>query len=214
MVLFPESIGILRVFLLVSLHFVDGRIAYIINMVAVLLFIVWHFERQDGEQQVDVALNVADAMFLPCPELRSNVIDDGYRAVLLDEARYLEIEAWVIDQYQHVGLPLEDVLLAMFHASKYGREVFDDRPEAHVGEVAIMLDKLRTLSCHHVSAEATEPCRRIFLLDGAHQVARMNVATCLTCYDVISHSMCCSLLLSLSSVSRARREQSCRAVLA
>ena len=156
-------------------------------MVTVLLLVERHFERQDGEQQIDVALNVTDAMFLPCPDLRSDVIDHGNRAVLLDEACYLEVEAWVIDQNQHVGLPREDVLLAAFHAAKDGPQVHEDGDEAHISEVTIVLNELSTLCRHHVSAVATELSRRILLPDGRHQVARMNVAACLACYEIVLH---------------------------
>ena len=86
----------------------------------VLLFVEILLERQDAQQAIDVSLDVLDAMLLPSPYLWGNVIDDWDVAVLLDEACYLEVEAWIIDQDEHVWPPLKDVLLASFHALKYG----------------------------------------------------------------------------------------------
>ena len=74
------------------------RIAYIIYRIMVLAFVEILFEKQKKKEQVDVALYVANAMFLPSPNLWGDIIEDGNRAVLLDEVCYLEVEAWIIDQ--------------------------------------------------------------------------------------------------------------------
>ena len=43
----------------------------------VLLFEKIHFEGQDGEEFVDITTDILDAVFLPSPDLRRDIVIDG-----------------------------------------------------------------------------------------------------------------------------------------
>ena len=51
-------------------YLLRSRVAYVMDGVVVLLFEERHLERQNREKLVDVALNLLDAILLPCPYLR------------------------------------------------------------------------------------------------------------------------------------------------
>ena len=53
-----------------------GGIANVVDGVVMLLLEELHFEGEDGEQLVDVALDVLDAILLPGPYLRGDVVVD------------------------------------------------------------------------------------------------------------------------------------------
>lgn len=101
-----------------------------------------------------------------------------------------EVEAWVIHQYQGVGPPLHDVVLAEVHIGKDGAQVEQDRDEAHVGQVAIVLHR-RTTSrgSHQVAPKEAELRLRVFATQGRHQVRRMKVARGFADNQVIFHTI-------------------------
>ena len=155
--------------------------------IMVFLFEEIHFERQNGEEGIYVALNGFDAMFLPCPYLRGDIIVDGDCGVLPEEASYLEVEAGIVYQYHYVGLPAEDVLLAVFHAPEYLRKMQKYGHEAHVCEVAIVLHEFCSFGFHHVAAYASELRRGILLAYGCYEVGCMQVAAGFSGNDVVLH---------------------------
>lgn len=69
-------------------------------------------ERQDRKQLIDIAFNILDAVLLPRPDLRRNIIVDRYLRVPLDVFGYLQVKPRIIDQNQDIRLPRFDILLA------------------------------------------------------------------------------------------------------
>ena len=76
-------------------------------------------KRQDGEEGVNVALDVAYAPFFPGPYFGRNVIENGSSGqVFLDERCYFQVEAGVVHQDNHVGPDMADKVLALRHSSQ------------------------------------------------------------------------------------------------
>ena len=67
-------------------------ISHVVDRVVVFLLEEVYLEGQYAEQLVDVALDVLDAVLLPRPNLRSNVVID-LRTLAFEEFRYLEMSS-------------------------------------------------------------------------------------------------------------------------
>ena len=63
--------------LLKGLYLFFRGVAHIVDGVVVLVLVETDLEGQDGVEMVYVALDVLDAMFLPCPYLGGDVIMNG-----------------------------------------------------------------------------------------------------------------------------------------
>ena len=171
-----------------GIHLVCRRVAHVVHRVVVLL-VERDLEGQDAEHGIHIALDVLDAPLLPCPYLRRDVVIDGDVAVLLQEACYLQVEAGIVHQDDHIRLPSEDVFLTLPHASQDSPKVHEHREDSHIGKVAVVTDEFGTFSRHHVAAEATELCLSIFLSYCSNEVTRMKVTACLACYEIVLHVM-------------------------
>ena len=97
-----------------------------------------HLEGEDGEEFIDIALDVLDAIFLPRPNLGRDVIihrDICMRFYILG---YLEVEAWIIHKNNAIGVPLSDIVLTHPHIAKYRRQMKQYGDKAHIGQFLIM----------------------------------------------------------------------------
>ena len=101
----------------------------------------------------------------------------------------LEIEARVIHQDDYIRIPLRDVFLASVHVLENGAKMEQDRNEAHIGQLPVMLHPSTPNGTHQVTPEETEVRLRILFFQGTHQVRGMQVARCLAYNQVIFHTL-------------------------
>ena len=90
-----------------------------------LLFKERYLERQDGEQLIDIAFDVLDAIFLPGPDLGGDIIIDGRSVlpVLMKILGNLKVKAGIVNKDHCIGLPLHDILLAQGHIPENGAQM-------------------------------------------------------------------------------------------
>ena len=55
-------------------YFIGSGVAYVMDGIMVLLLEEINLEREDGEKFIDIATDVLDAVLLPRPDLRRNVV--------------------------------------------------------------------------------------------------------------------------------------------
>ena len=115
-----------------------------------------NLEGQDGEHFVNITFDILDAIFFPCPYLGGYIIIDRYLGIGLDEFGYLQIKARIIDQDDHVGLPVENVLLTHFHIAHDSGKMKQDGNKTHIGQFLVMLDARAPHSGHHITSEESE----------------------------------------------------------
>lgn len=151
-------------------HLVCGRVAHVMDGEVVLLLKERSLEGKDGEQFADIALDVLDAVFFPCPYLGRYIVVNGDARLGVYELRDVEVEARIIDQYHHVGLPFRDVALAESHVPEDGPQVEQHGDEAHVRHLLVVLDACAADGSHQVAAEETELCLRVFVLERLHEM--------------------------------------------
>lgn len=60
----------------------------------------------------------------------------------------VQIEAWIVDQYHHIGLPSHNVILTTLHVGKDSAQVHQYGYKTHVSQLAIVLHP-RTAHCRH-----------------------------------------------------------------
>ena len=145
-------------------------VANIMDGVVVLLLKEIDLEGEDGEELIDIALDVLNAPLFPRPELRSYVIIDGADAVLVNVFGYLQVEAGVIDENHHVGLPFSYVALALFQTTQDGSRMEQYGDKTHVCEVTVVADKGAAYGLHLVASEETELGLGVFTSKCCHQV--------------------------------------------
>ena len=170
-----------------TVHLLLRRIAHVVNRVMVLALEEAHLEGQNREELIHIAANVLDAILLPGPYLRRNIVVDRTQPLLLHILGDVEIEARIVNEYHHVGAPLGDVLLAFAHVAQNGGQMQQHGHEAHVGQLAVVLHASAPLGRHQVAAEEAELSRRVGILQRPHQPRRMQVAAGLSCYQVVFH---------------------------
>ena len=173
--------------LLVIRHLIHRGIADIVDGIAVFLFKEIDFKRKNGEDFIYITLDGFDAPFLPCPQLRRDVIIDGADADGMDIFCNFKVEARVIDKDDHIGLPRHDILLALLQPPQDGTCVQDNGHNTHESEVAIMTHQMHTLRLHEVTAEATEFCIRVLGFERSDEMGSVDIATRLTGNEVVFH---------------------------
>ena len=128
-----------------------------------------HLEGKNREQLVDIALNVFDAPLFPCPYFGRDVIVNRNVGVSTQIAGYAEVEARIVDQDYHIGLPCSDVAFAHLHVAQYGAQVQQHWHKAHVGQLAIVFYAGAAHSLHKVATEETKLGIGIMSDQGSHQ---------------------------------------------
>ena len=124
----------------------------------VLLFEECYFERQNGEEFIDIAFDSLNTMLLPCPYLRRYIVIDGYLCLGFYVFSNIQVKTWIINENHAVWLPRQDILLTHLHITKYRWQMHQDRNNAHIGQIAVVLDKRSSNSLHQVATKETE-CR-------------------------------------------------------
>ena len=99
-----------------------------------------------------------------------------FHPFLVQELRYLEVEARIVDEDDGIRLPLGDVALAEREVSEDGRQMEQDGNEAHVGQIFIMTHARAADFRHQVASEEAELGLWVFLAQRPHQMRGMEVA--------------------------------------
>ena len=133
-------------------------------------------ERQDGEEFVDIATDVLDAILLPSPDLWSNIVIDGDVCMRFYIFRDIEVEAWIVNENDTVRMPVLDIALAHPHVPENCRKMEQHRNKAHVGEIAVMLHQGTTHRCHHIATKEAKIGLNVNFFQRPHQVRCMEVA--------------------------------------
>lgn len=131
-------------------------------------------------------------MFFPCPYLGRDVVGDGRAGVAVYVFCHGEVEARVVDQHEHVGLPCAYVGFGLGHAAHDGAQVCHHGDEAHVGQCAVVSGHRASLGGHHVAADEAEVGGVVLLPDGVHEVCGVQVARCFAGYDIVAHVVVCA----------------------
>ena len=145
-------------------------------------------ERQNDHHFIDIALDLLDAAFLPRPNLGRDVVND-LDMVLFGEFGDAQVEAWKIDQHEHVGFPVEDIGFAAFHVAQHLFQMHKNLPEPHVGHVAVVDEQLGAGGAHQVAAAAAKLSCGIFLQDGFDEIGGVQIARRLPGHNVILHRL-------------------------
>ena len=87
--------------------------------------------------------------------------------------RYLEVEARIVDEDDHVRLPLTDVLLAHLHIAENGGQVHQYGDESHIGQFAVVLHQRSSHGSHLVAAKEAKLRLRVLVFQRLHQVRGM-----------------------------------------
>ena len=155
--------------------------------IMMLFLIEVDFERKDGEHLIDIPFDSPYAPLLPCPYLRRDIVIDPDISLGVEELRYVEVESGIVDKYHDIWFPRYNVVLAEFHIPENLMQVQQYRHKAHVCQVTDVPDACSPDGTHPVAAEISELCYRVDRLQRLHQPRRMEVATRLTGYQVVSH---------------------------
>ena len=135
------------------LYLLGRGITDIMDGVTVLALVEVNLERKDREHLVHVATDVLDAPLFPRPYLGRDIIIDRYGGVGTHILGYVEVEARIVDQNDHVGRPLHDVALTHLHVAQDGAQMEQHRHEAHVSQLAVVFYARAAHRRHEVAAE-------------------------------------------------------------
>jgi hypothetical protein len=100
---------------------------------------------------------------------------------------YLHIESGIVDKYDHVGLPLTDVVLAETQVAQDGGKMEEYRYEPHIGQVTVMLYPCAADSSHEIAAEETEVGLGVYFFQRLHQTRGVEVARCFSYNQIVLH---------------------------
>ena len=167
--------------------FIGGGVADIMDGIVVLAFEEIDLEGQDGEEFIDIAFDVLDAILLPRPDLGRDVIINGYVCPRFYKFCNLQIETRIVDQNDTVRLPRKDILFTHPHVPQYRRKMEQHGNKAHVGKVPIVAHAGTTHRRHQVAAKEPELRICVKILQRLHQVRGMEVARGFTDYQVVLH---------------------------
>ena len=105
----------------------------------------------------------------------------------MDVFRYFQVETRIVDENNHIGIPLGNVLLAHLHISQDSAQVQQHGNETHVCQFAIVLHHRAACCLHLVAAIEAKLGSRILPLQFFHQVRGMQVTAGLACYQIVLH---------------------------
>ena len=119
-------------------------------------------KRKNGEKFVHIAPDILDAILLPCPNLRRNIIIDRNTRLGMNKLGYRQVKAGIINEYDHIRMPFHDILLAERHVTENGWKMQQYRHKAHIGKILVVSHHCPAFSSHQVATEKTE--LRIFIV--------------------------------------------------
>ena len=168
-------------------HFVSRRIPHIMDGIMMLLLEEIDLEGEDREELIDIATDVLDAVFLPCPDLWRDIIVDGDICPRFYIFSNLQIKARIIHEDHTVRLPCRDILLTHLHIAEYRWQVQQYWDKAHIGELLVVAHTGASNGCHQVAAEESEVCLSVNIFQGSHQVRCVQVARGFANDEIIFH---------------------------
>ncbi len=116
--------------------------------------------------------------------------------ILAKEACDGKIEAGIVNEYHHVGLPLDYVFAANLHAAEYLRQVEQHGNEAHVGQLLVVPHAGAAHGKHLVASEEAELGFGVALLELLHKSRSVEVATGFACNKIVFHRLSQSFMVS------------------
>ena len=138
-----------------AVHCVQQGIAFIYEVHSGFLEIR-NLEWEYDVQFVDVFLELEVASLARCPGLGGYVIV-YLEAPLVGESGYLEVEAWIIYEYDYVRFPGNDVRLAETQVAQELPGLAQDVRETHYCALAVMAYRIFPAGrTHQVSSPETE----------------------------------------------------------
>ena len=171
-----------------------------------LLLKIVFLKRKDGEHSVHVTTNGMNAVFLPSPYFRRNIVENRTDAFFLDIGCNLEIETGIVHKNHRIGLPSGNFLFATLHATQNGRKMKQNGNEAHVGKVSVVTKQFPAGSFHFIAAVTAELCFGIFLLQRHHQMCGVEVSTGFTGNKKVLHVLSLFLFSNMKIISCVRFE--------
>ena len=169
--------------------FLSSGVTHIVDGIVMLALKEIHLEGQYGEQLVDVALDVLDAILFPSPYLGGYIVVDRTYPLGFHILGNIKIEAWIVYQYHNVRLPGKNVLLTVLHVVQYRAQVQQHRHETHVSQFPIVFDARTTHFRHQVTTEEAELSLCIALFQHTHQVRGVQVTRGFSNYQIILHPL-------------------------
>ena len=147
----------------IFLYFIFRGIAHIVDGIMVFLLEEGHLERQDREEFIHITTDLFDAVLLPCPYFRRDIVINRTKSLRFHIFGDAEVEARVIHKDYNIRAPSGDVFLTLAHISQNGAQMEQHGDEAHIGQFAVVLYQGGTLGCHQVASKTTELSLCIFL---------------------------------------------------
>ena len=108
---------------------------------------------------------------------------------LMDKPGDLQIKAWIINQYHHIGSVSLDIRLTSPHIPQDCPQMQQDRDKTHIGHFPVMPNQSAAYGPHQVATQETEVHLRINLGQSGHQVRGMQIARGLTRDQIIFHGL-------------------------
>ena len=158
---------------LISSHFIYRRISYIMYRILMFRFKKLHFKGKYGEEFIHIAFDILDAILLPCPYLRRNIVENRNLSPGMYKLSYVKIETGIVYQNHDIRIPANNILLATFHIRKDRTQMKQHGDKSHICQFFIMLHHRPSDGSHQISTEKTEISLRIFRLQGSHQMRRV-----------------------------------------
>jgi len=121
------------------------------------------------------------ATLVPGPYFGRNIVEH-LDASLLGKLGHAQVEAGIIDQYQHIGLERQNVLLALLEVAPKLEDAGGRFHKAHDGQVFVVAHQLAALGLHLVAAPVAELRGVVLPAQFAHEVGRVKIARPLAGY--------------------------------
>ena len=168
-------------------HLLHRWIADIGHLV-VMLLIVCHFEGQNRVHHIDIALDGLNAKLLPSPDLGRNKVVNRYTHRLGGFGEF-EIEAWIVDQNQHIRAKFAQQRLRNLQMLKQLRKFTKHFAKAHDIHLVIVQTRLNAGSLsHEITPKETELALRVVMAQRSDKSGCVQVAGRFAGYNHVFHA--------------------------
>ena len=113
------------------------------------------FEGEDNQHLADVLANALDAALLPSPQLRADVVDDGY-VQLMEFASKAQVEVWEVDENGGIGTAVPGGADDLPESAIYARNSLDHFDNADLGDLAGVGNEFASGRAHPIAAHSEE----------------------------------------------------------
>src|SRR5574344_1621419 len=124
--------------------------AHILSLRKVILRVELTFKRLNVIQLIQRAAHLLDTTFLPCPYLRTDVVEILYSR-LMGELRYLQVKTRIVYKYHCIGAKFHNILLAESDVAQHGMQMCYHLDEAHDSKSVNMTYQRPANSLHTVA---------------------------------------------------------------